>query len=195
MRQATVSRETKETAIRLSLALDGSGQHAIDSGVGFLDHMLQAFSVHARMDLSLTCQGDTRVDDHHSVEDIGICLGQALKQALGDKRGITRCADVTLPMDEALVLCALDLSGRGGYYGALEIPARTLGRFDTELVDEFFAALCREAGLTLHLRQLAGRNSHHLIEAAFKAFARALRRAVAVDPALNDQVPSSKGSL
>lgn len=195
MRSADIIRETAETNIRLKLVLDGSGRAELFSGLGFLDHMLTLLCQHALVDLTLTCRGDLQVDGHHTVEDIGICLGQALKQALGDKRGITRCADVTLPMDEALVLCALDLSGRGGYYGALEIPARTLGRFDTELVDEFFAALCREAGLTLHLRQLAGRNSHHLIEAAFKAFARALRRAVAVDPALNDQVPSSKGSL
>ena len=165
----------------------------IDTGVGFLDHMLNLFAAHGRFDLAVTCKGDTNVDDHHSVEDVGIALGMALKEALAEKRGVRRYGSMLLPMDEALVLCALDLSGRACLRYGLEIPTEKVGTFDTELVE--FGALCREAGLTLHLRQLDGTNSHHIIEAAFKAFARALREAVSIDPAAADAVPSTKGVL
>ena len=195
MRQATISRKTGETDIELTLNLDGTGESEISSGVGFLDHMLTLFARHGRFDLTLSCLGDTGVDDHHSVEDIGICLGKALAEALGDKRGICRYGDTTLPMDEALVLTAVDLSGRSVLCFDLDIPAEKVGSFDTELVEEFFTALCANAGLTLHVRQLAGRNSHHIIEGCFKSFARSLRKAVAIDPAFADEVPSTKGVL
>ena len=195
MRQATISRKTGETDIELTLNLDGTGESEISSGVGFLDHMLTLFARHGRVDLALSCQGDTRVDDHHSVEDIGICLGKALAEALGDKRGICRYGDTTLPMDEALVLTAVDLSGRSVLCFDLDIPTEKVGSFDTELVEEFFTALCANAGLTLHVRKLAGRNSHHIIEGCFKSFARSLRKAVAIDPAFADEVPSTKGVL
>lgn len=195
MRSAEITRETRETSIRLALRLDGSGQAEVASGAGFLDHMLQLLCQHALVDLRLCCQGDTEVDFHHSAEDIGICLGQALRQALGDKAGIARYGQCLLPMDEALILCALDLSGRGHLGYGLMIPAQQVGTFDTELVQEFFQALCREAGLCLHFQQLSGLNSHHIIEAAFKAFARALRQAIREDPALQGRVNSSKGSL
>jgi len=195
MRQATITRQTKETDIELTLNLDGSGACEGDTGCGFLDHMLEALGRHALVDLRVTCQGDTRVDDHHTVEDVGIVLGMALRQALGDKRGITRYGDSLLPMDEALVLAAVDLSGRAYLQYDLAIPTQKVGTFDTELVREFFLALTREAGLTLHLRQLAGQNSHHIIEAAFKGFARALRQAVAQDAALAGRINSTKGAL
>ena len=195
MRNASITRNTAETQISLRLSLDGRGVQEIDTGVGFLDHMLTLFAAHGRFDLAVTCRGDTNVDDHHSVEDVGIALGQALRQALGDKRGVRRYGSMLLPMDEALVLCAVDLSGRSCLRFGLEIPTEKVGTFDTELVEEFFNALCREAGLTLHLRQLDGTNSHHIIEAAFKAFARALREAVSIDPAAADAVPSTKGVL
>ena len=195
MRTAKISRTTAETKISLSLNLDGMGVCEIRTGVGFLDHMLTLFAAHGRFDLTVQCEGDTNVDDHHSVEDVGIALGQALRQALGDKRGVRRYGSMLLPMDEALVLCAVDLSGRSCLRYGLEIPTEKVGTFDTELVEEFFNALCREAGLTLHLRQLDGTNSHHIIEAAFKAFARALREAVSIDPAAADAVPSTKGVL
>lgn len=195
MRKADISRKTGETDIRLSLDLDGTGKNSIDTGVGFLDHMLTLLAVHGRFDLTVKCVGDTRVDDHHSVEDIGICLGQAVREALGDRAGICRYGDVTVPMDEALVLCAVDISGRGTLGFELPVPARKIGTFDTELVEEFFMAFVREAGVTLHLRELAGRNAHHIVEGAFKAFARAIRGAVSVDPALAGAVPSSKGVL
>ena len=195
MRQAQITRQTKETDIALTLALDGTGACEVDTGCGFVDHMLEALGRHALVDLRVTCQGDTRVDDHHTVEDVGIVLGMALRQALGDKRGITRYGDSLLPMDEALVLAAVDLSGRAYLQYDLDIPAQKVGTFDTELVREFFLALTREAGITLHLRQLAGQNSHHIIEAAFKGFARALRQAVAQDAALAGRINSTKGAL
>ena len=195
MRNASITRNTAETQISLRLSLDGKGVQEIDTGVGFLDHMLTLFAAHGRFDLAVTCRGDTNVDDHHSVEDVGIALGQALRQALGDKRGVRRYGSMLLPMDEALVLCAVDLSGRACLRYGLEIPTEKVGTFDTELVEEFFLALCREAGLTLHLKQLDGTNSHHIIEAAFKAFGRALREAVSIDPGAADAVPSTKGVL
>lgn len=195
MRQAEIRRETAETKITLSLNLDGTGESEIQSGVGFLDHMLTLFARHGSFDLTLRCTGDTQVDDHHSTEDIAICLGQAFRAALGEKKGVCRYGQRLLPMDETLILAAADLSGRGGYYGALEIPTEKVGSFDTELVEEFWIAFAREAGVTLHLRQLAGRNSHHIIEGAFKAAARALREAVSIDRSDPERVPSTKGVL
>lgn len=195
MRKSDISRKTAETDIRLTLTLDGTGKSDIQTGVGFLDHMLTLFARHGAFDLSLSCKGDTNVDDHHSVEDIGIALGEAFREALGEKRGVRRYGDVTLPMDEALILAAVDLSGRGGFYGDLHIPAQKVGTFDTELTEEFFIALSRNGGMTLHVRQLAGQNSHHIIEGAFKAVARALRTAVSVDPDFAGEIPSTKGVL
>ena len=195
MRTAQIERKTAETDISLRLDLDGSGESSISSGVGFLDHMLTLFARHGGFDLTLSCVGDTVTDDHHSVEDIGICLGRALAEALDEKRGVARYGDILLPMDEALILAAVDLSGRGAFFGELAIPTQKVGSFDTELVEEFFIALCREAGVTLHLRQLAGRNSHHIIEGCFKAFARALAKAAAIDGKNAGRVPSTKGML
>ena len=195
MRYAEIKRATAETNIALRLNLDGRGTGSIDTGCGFLDHMLNLFARHGRFDLSVTCKGDTQVDYHHTVEDIGICLGQAFREALGDKRGIIRYGDITLPMDEALILSAVDISGRGGCYYALEIPTQKVGDYDTELDQEFWIAFAQNAGLTLHLRQLAGRNSHHIIEGAFKSVARSLKAAVAIDPAFAGEVPSTKGML
>ena len=195
MRTAEINRTTAETAITLRLCLDGTGASQVQSGVGFLDHMLTLFAKHSRFDLTLTCSGDTQVDDHHSVEDIGICLGQALCQALGDKRGIRRYGSCILPMDEALILCAVDLSGRSCLRLQAQIPTEKVGTFDTELVEEFFQALTREARMNLHLRQLDGTNSHHIIEAMFKALGRTLRQAVAIDPDCRDEIPSTKGVL
>ena len=195
MRDATVARKTNETDIRLSLQVDGRGESRILSGVGFLDHMLTLLARHGRLDLDLQCEGDTQVDDHHSVEDIGIALGQAFHLALGDKRGIRRYASLCLPMDEALILCAVDVSGRGGYYGALDFPTEKIGTFDTQLVHEFMEAFAVNARLTLHLRRLSGRNSHHIAEGAFKALGRALREAVSVEEAFRDEIPSTKGML
>ena len=195
MRYAEIKRATAETNIALRLNLDGRGTGSIDTGCGFLDHMLNLFARHGRFDLSVTCKGDTQVDYHHTVEDIGICLGQAFREALGDKRGIIRYGDITLPMDEALILSAVDISGRGGCYYALDIPTQKVGDFDTELDQEFWIAFAQNAGLTLHLRQLAGRNSHHIIEGAFKSVARSLKAAVAIDPAFAGEVPSTKGML
>ena len=195
MRTAQITRKTNETDIQLSLNLDGRGESAIESGVGFLDHMLTLLSRHGRMDLELTCRGDTYVDDHHTVEDIGIALGQAFAQALGEKRGVKRYASLCLPMDEALILCAVDLSGRGGYYEDLAIPTEKIGSFDSQLVYEFMEAFAVNARLTLHLRKLVGRNSHHIAEGAFKALARALREAVSIDPEFQDEIPSTKGTL
>lgn len=195
MRTATCNRKTAETQITLTLNLDGTGKSEINSGVGFLDHMLTLFARHARMDLALICTGDTVVDDHHSVEDIAIALGGALKTALGEKRGIARYGSELLPMDEALVLCALDLSGRGSLRYTASIPSQKIGSFDTELVQEFFTALSRTAGMTLHIKQLDGKNSHHIVEAMFKALGRALKQAVAIDSAFADEIPSTKGVL
>lgn len=195
MRSANIERTTTETAIRLGLNLDGGGSAEIDTGCGFLNHMLTLFARHGGFDLTLTCVGDTEVDCHHSTEDIGICLGRAVRKALGDMRGITRFSSIILPMDEALVLCAMDISGRAGFYPELSIPAEKVGDFDTELCEEFFHAFVREAGLTLHIRQLAGNNSHHILEACFKAFGRALSAAVKIDDSRRDVIPSTKGVL
>lgn len=195
MRTATCSRMTAETEITLSLELDGQGRSDVASGVGFLDHMLALFARHARFDLSLRCTGDVGVDDHHSVEDVAITLGEALKETLSEKRGIARYGSQLLPMDEALVLCAVDLSGRGCLRYTASIPSQKIGTFDTELVQEFFLALSRMAGITLHIKQLDGENSHHIVEAMFKAAGRALKQAVAIDPAYADEIPSTKGVL
>ena len=195
MRQAAVKRKTAETDIKLTLDLDGTGKSRIDSGCGFLDHMLTLFAGHGRFDLTLTCRGDTRVDYHHSVEDIGITLGQAFAEALGDKRGIARYGNMLLPMDEALVLCAVDLSGRAMLRYSLEVPTEKVGDFDTELAEEFFWGFVRSAAAAVHLRQLDGTNTHHILEAAFKAFGRAMRQAVKQDTELSGEVPSTKGVL
>jgi imidazoleglycerol-phosphate dehydratase len=193
-RTAVVSRKTGETDIYIEVNLDGSGKTIIDSGVGFFDHMLTALGRHSLMDLTVKCQGDTWVDDHHSVEDIGIALGDAVRQALGDKRGIRRFADVAVPLDEALVLAAVDISGRGELYWDVPIGPSKVGTFDTELGQEFFIGFARNAGITLHLRELCGTNAHHVLEATFKACARALRVAFESDPRVDD-VPSTKGVL
>ncbi|MCI7402763.1 imidazoleglycerol-phosphate dehydratase HisB [Pyramidobacter sp.] len=195
MRHAEIIRQTAETDIVLRLELDGTGQSEIDSGMGFLDHMLTLLARHGRFDLKLTCRGDTSVDDHHSVEDIGICLGRAFAQALGEKRGISRYGFCALPMDEALVLAAVDFSGRACLGYDLPVPAQKVGSFDTELVQEFWQAFARCAGCSLHLRRLAGGNSHHIIEGAFKAAARSLRQAVAIEADCADEIPSTKGVL
>jgi imidazoleglycerol-phosphate dehydratase len=195
MRTAEIKRKTAETDIALKLDLDGTGKSQIDSGVGFLDHMLTLFAKHGRFDLALTCKGDTNVDDHHSVEDIGICLGEAFAKALGDKAGIRRYGNMLLPMDEALILSALDISGRAHLSYEAKIRARKVGTFDTELAEEFWEAFVRSAKITLHIRQLAGRNAHHIIEGMFKSVARALREAVSIDPALAGEIPSTKGVL
>ena len=195
MRIADIKRKTAETDIAISLNLDGSGKGIIDTGCGFLDHMLTLFSKHAHYDLSVKCVGDTNVDYHHTVEDIGICLGKAFNECLGDKKGICRYGDKTSPMDEALILCAVDISGRDYLGYALDIPAYKVGDFDTERVQEFLMAFVREAKITLHIRQICGVNSHHIIEGTFKAFARAMRAAVAIDAAFADEIPSTKGVL
>lgn len=195
MRTADIVRKTEETDVTLQLNLDGTGRYDSNTGCGFLNHMLELFTRHAMVDLTLHCTGDTHVDDHHTVEDAGICLGQAIKQAVGDKRGITRYGQWLLPMDEALVQCALDVSGRGWLGWRMDIPAQKVGTFDTELAREFFQAVAREAGMTLHFQQLSGFNTHHILEAAFKGFGRALRQAVSPDERLGDSVPSTKGSL
>lgn len=195
MREASLTRTTKETDISLKLALDGSGKSDIHTGVGFLDHMLTLFASHGRFDLTVVCRGDTEVDDHHSVEDIGIVLGEALKQALGDKAGICRYGTRILPMDEALVLVSLDLSGRVYLGYDLQFASEKIGTFDTELIQEFFLAFARGSETTLHLKQFAGLNAHHIAEAAFKAFARALREAVSLDARSAGEIPSTKGML
>ena len=195
MRTAEIRRKTNETDISLSLNLDGSGKAEIKCGCGFLEHMLTLFAKHAHFDLTLSCVGDTYVDDHHTVEDIGIALGEAFYKALGDKKGITRYADTILPMDESLILTAVDLSGRAHLSYALDIPTEKVGTFDTELCEEFFAAFVRSAKCTLHIRQLSGTNSHHIIEGTFKSFARTLAGAVKIDDAFKDEILSTKGVL
>jgi len=195
MRNATISRKTGETDITLSLNLDGRGESMIETGCGFLDHMLTLFAKHSKFDLTVEAEGDTWVDYHHLTEDTGIALGQAFKAAIGDKRGINRYADTTLPMDEALILSAVDISGRGVLAYTADIPAEKVGDFDTELSEEFFAAFVREAGVALHIRQLAGTNSHHILEGMFKSTARTLRKATEIDPRFSDEIPSTKGVL
>ena len=195
MRTANIARKTAETDISLSLCLDGKGDSVIDTGCGFLDHMLNLFAKHGRFDLTVRCVGDTHVDYHHTVEDIGICLGKAFYEALGDKKGIIRYGSMILPMDETVILSAVDISGRGGFYPILNIPSPKVGDFDTELCQEFWIAFARDAGITLHIQQLAGVNSHHIIEGAFKSVARSLKTAVAIDSAFKDEVPSTKGIL
>ena len=193
MRIYELSRKTAETDIFLSLNLDGTGKSSIDTGCGFLNHMLTLFAAHGKFDLTVKCVGDTEVDDHHSAEDIGICLGTAFQNALGDKRGITRYGNFLLPMDEALILSAVDISGRSCLCYGLEIPTEKIGTFDTELVEEFFLAFTRNCPMSLHIRQLAGKNAHHIVEGAFKSVARSLKAAVALD-GTND-IPSTKGVL
>ena len=195
MRKSEIKRTTAETDIELSLDLDGKGASDIDTGCGFLDHMLTLFASHGGFDLSVKCKGDVNVDYHHSAEDIGICLGDVFAKAVGDCKGIKRYGNMLLPMDEALVLCAVDVSGRAYLEYGLQIPTEKVGDFDTELVEEFFAAFTRRAGVTLHFVQMNGRNSHHIIEAAFKAFARALSAAVSIDEKKADVIPSTKGML
>lgn len=195
MRTAEIKRKTAETDIALKLTLEGKGNCDIDTGIGFLDHMLVLFAKHSGFDLSVKCVGDTYVDGHHTTEDIGIALGTALKEALGDKAGITRYASTILPMDEALILSAVDISGRAYLRYNLEIQAPMVGDFDTELVREFFTALAFNGGITLHIRQLDGINSHHIIEGAFKSVARSLKAATTIDESLEGRIPSSKGVL
>ena len=195
MRIYDIERKTAETDIKLSLNLDGTGKSKIDTGCGFLDHMLTLFASHGRFDLAVKCVGDTNVDYHHTAEDIGICLGKAFFEALGDKKGIERYGSVTIPMDEALILCAVDFSGRDYLGFAIEIPSIKVGDFDTELVEEFWLAFTRQAGATLHFKKFAGKNSHHIIECVFKAAARAMKQAVKIDPAYADEIPSTKGVL
>ncbi len=195
MRNIEIVRNTAETKIRLSLNLDGSGKSNISSGCGFLDHMLTLFARHSRFDLTVDCDGDTYVDYHHTAEDIGICLGEAFTRAIGDKRGINRYGDVTLPMDEALVLAAVDISGRSMLRYTLDIPTQKIGDFDSELIEEFWWAFVRSANLTLHIKKLDGTISHHIAECAFKAVARCLKEAVKIDEQFKDEIPSTKGVL
>ncbi len=195
MRQATFNRETAETEIKLSLCLDGKGESEINTGCGFLDHMLTLFARHGDFDLTVDCKGDTEVDYHHTAEDIGIVLGKAFKETLGDMKGITRYGSIILPMDESLILAAVDISGRSHLSYSLDIPTEKVGDFDTELVKEFFLAFVRNADITLHIKKLDGENSHHIIEGAFKAFARTMKQAVKIDENNKDKIPSTKGVL
>ena len=195
MRSAVIKRKTNETDIELTLNIDGSGKSSVDSGCGFLDHMLTLFSRHGRFDIDLKCKGDTYVDYHHTVEDIGIALGEAFKNALGDKRGIRRYGSCTLPMDEALILKAVDLSGRMFLNYGLNIPTEKVGSFDTELTEEFWLGFSRNALCNLHIKQLEGTNSHHIIEGTFKSAARSLKEAVAIDTEYSEEIPSTKGVL
>lgn len=195
MREVQITRNTKETQIELTLNLDGNGSYNISTGCGFLDHMLELFTAHGSFDMALTCKGDTQVDFHHTAEDVAIVLGNAFDKALGDRAGITRYGSMLLPMDEALILAAVDISGRAALGYALDIPTQKVGEFDTELVKEFMSAFSRSLGAAVHLRQLAGENSHHIIEGVFKALARALKAAVAVDKRLNGKIPSTKGRI
>lgn len=195
MRSAVLERKTSETQIKLSLDIDGSGTSEISSGIGFLDHMLTLFAKHSGFNLEVSCTGDTYVDDHHSCEDIGIVLGSALGEALGDKRGISRYGDIILTMDEALILCACDVSGRSCLVFDADFPTEKIGSFDTELVQEFFEAFTRSSGITLHIRKLSGANSHHIAEGIFKAFARCLAKACGIDEKRKDEIPSTKGVI
>ena len=195
MRTSIIERKTGETDVRVELNLDGSGRLDIDTGVGFLNHMLELFARHVRFDLTVCCKGDTQVDDHHSVEDIGIALGDAFDQALGSKAGIRRYGQRLLPMDESLILTAVDLSGRSFLGYEMQIPTEKVGSFDTELAEEFFQGFVRHARCTLHIRQMTGKNAHHIIEGTFKSVARALREAVEIDPAAAGEIPSTKGML
>ena len=194
-REATITRTTKETDITLSIDLDGSGATTIDTGIGFFDHMLEAFGRHGLFNLTVNAKGDLNVDGHHTVEDVGIVLGKAVAEALGDKRGIRRFGSIALPMDETLVLAAIDISGRGALYWDIDVPYALLGMFDSTLAKEFFIAFATNAGITLHVQGLAGENVHHIIEATFKAVARALREAVEPDPRAAGALPSTKGAL
>ena len=195
MRTAEINRKTNETDIKLSLNLDGTGKNEIATGCGFLDHMLTLFARHGGFDLTVSCKGDTYVDYHHTVEDIGIALGDAFKSALGDMRGITRYGSFILPMDEALIMTAVDISGRAHLSYGLTIPAQKVGDFDTELTEEFYLGFVRHAAVTLHIKQLSGTNSHHIIEGAFKSVARSLAAAVKIDQNRKDEIPSTKGVL
>ena len=195
MRTSEIKRKTAETDIYLSLNIDGSGKSDINTGVGFLDHMLTLFSRHGRFDLDISCKGDVDVDDHHSVEDIGICLGKAFSEAVGDMKGINRYGDIILPMDEALIMCAVDISGRSFLNYGLEIPTEKVGTFDTELTEEFLLALVRNFPISLHIKQLEGKNSHHIIEGTFKALGRVLDKATEIDRRYADEIPSTKGVL
>lgn len=194
-RTAAIARATTETDIEISLDLDGVGAADVETGIGFFDHMLEAFARHSLIDLAVRAQGDLHVDGHHTVEDTGIVLGQAILRALGDKRGVRRFGSLALPMDEALVLAAVDVSGRGQLHWDVAVPPVMIGAFDASLAKEFFIALAANAGITLHVRSLAGENAHHVVEASFKAVARALRQAVEADPRMGDALPSTKGSL
>ena len=195
MRKSSITRNTSETQITLSLMLDGKGESTINTGVGFLDHMLTLFAKHSRFDLEVVCKGDTNVDFHHSAEDIGIVLGKALREALGNMKGITRYADITLPMDEALILCAVDISGRDYLNYNVTYPASKIGDFDTELIEEFLLGFVRNAGITLHVSRLFGTNCHHIAEGIFKALARVMKDAVKIDSNYKDEIPSTKGVL
>lgn len=195
MRTFSTERKTAETDIKLSLNIDGTGKSVIDTGCGFLDHMLTLFAKHSRFDLDVTCKGDTQVDYHHTTEDIAIVLGNALSECIGDAKGICRYGHIILPMDESLILCAVDAGGRACLNYKLSIPTEKVGDFDTQLVEEFMAAFTRSAKINLHLKQLDGTNSHHIIEGAFKALARALKTAVSIDEKFKDEIPSTKGIL
>lgn len=195
MRKADIERKTSETAISLAVNLDGTGRADVETGVGFFDHMLEQLARHSLIDLRVRAEGDTQIDDHHTVEDTGIALGRALAEALGERRGIVRYAAIELPMDEACTRCALDVSGRPFLVWRVAFPAPAIGRFDTELVREFFQALTQHGGLTLHMETLYGSNSHHIAESCFKAAAHCLRAALALDPRIADEIPSTKGTL
>ncbi len=195
MRTSVINRKTAETDIQLSINLDGEGKSEINTGVGFLDHMLTLFASHGRFDLTVDCKGDIEVDDHHSAEDIGICLGKAFDEALSEKKGITRYGSMILPMDEALILTATDISGRACLCFNVDFPTEKIGTFDTELLEEFLLAFVRNCPMSLHVKKLAGSNSHHIAEGVFKSMARTLKTAVAVDPSLGDKIPSTKGVL
>ena len=195
MRRKKIVRDTKETKVVFALEIDGTGAYEINTGCGFLDHMLELFTRHGRFDIAVDCNGDTQVDYHHTVEDIGIAMGMAFREALGDKKGICRYGSMMLPMDEALVLCAVDISGRSFVDFDVEMPTEKVGDFDTELTKEFILALAREMGLTIHVRMLAGENSHHITEAIFKGMGRALRQACAIEEEYADEIPSTKGVL